>query len=429
MARMSIDDKFLRDPRVAQLALDLKMSVWEARGRLLAVFSACYDLERDVLTCNQVDLAAELPGFGDAMFAVDLAVNVRGGMRIRGAGERIKYLNHKVEAGRIGGLKSGETRKNRAKQNRSRPEARGNPPDPVPDLVPDPVPEDQNSPSARAIQPAVPQPEPTPVPAVSPPAPAREDIARTHGAECPSQTANGQIRPFLPPAVEATLRANPPPAPSAPFDPADPRALGRLGDATYRRVSDARIAMAAELKLPAPIPFPAITPSSETRGLTELRARIREEGALAPAACDRVVANLIAQARTKRSLDWLSERAFGDKAWTNARDGVDPSARSAIPRSGRPEQPSTPQPPRFTPTVDPVVSAEDRAEMLALRDRLNANPSAAAAALLASGEIPKHMPAAALHKLYGDGQRAPPASAGPHDDTTDENHRRRKAAK
>lgn len=142
MARMSIDDKFLRDTRVTELGLDLGLSRWEAMGRLLAVFAVCYDLERDVLTCKQVDLAAERPGFGDAMFAADLAVNVRGGMRIRGAGERIKYLSHKAEAGHIGGLKSGESRRNQAKQNRSNHEARGNPPDPVPDVVPDPVPDE-----------------------------------------------------------------------------------------------------------------------------------------------------------------------------------------------------------------------------------------------------------------------------------------------
>lgn len=114
-------------------------------GRLLAVFAVCYDLERDILTCQQVDLAAEFPGFGDAVFAADLAVNVRGGMRIRGALERIEYLNHKSEAGRIGGLKSGLSRRESAKQKleaKSRSsEARGNPPDPVPDLPPDPVPD------------------------------------------------------------------------------------------------------------------------------------------------------------------------------------------------------------------------------------------------------------------------------------------------
>lgn len=141
MARMSIDDKFLRDPRITQLALNLGMSRWEVMGRLIAVYAVCYDLERDVLTCSQVDLGAQHPGFGDEMFACELTVNVRGGMRIKGAGERIAYLDAKREAGRLGGIKSGESRRIAAKQNRSNHEARPNPPDPVPDLPPDPVPD------------------------------------------------------------------------------------------------------------------------------------------------------------------------------------------------------------------------------------------------------------------------------------------------
>ncbi|HZJ63917.1 MAG TPA: conserved phage C-terminal domain-containing protein [Kofleriaceae bacterium] len=142
---MSIDDKFLRDTRVTQLGLDLGISRWETMGRLLAVFAVCYDLERDVLTTAQIDLAAEKPGFADAVFAVDLAINVRGGLRIRGAGERIEYLNHKSRAGHIGGVNSGLSRQIKAKQNSKQTpsdrEARGNLPDPVPDLVPDPVPD------------------------------------------------------------------------------------------------------------------------------------------------------------------------------------------------------------------------------------------------------------------------------------------------
>jgi uncharacterized phage protein (TIGR02220 family) len=141
MARMSIDDKFLRDPRVARLARALGWSRYEARGRLLDVFAVCYDLETDVLRAEDIDTAAEHPGLADEMFAVDLAVNVRGGLRIRGAGKRIEYLGAKREAGRLGGLKSGESRRLSAKHPRSNNEAPPNPPDPVPDLPPDPVPD------------------------------------------------------------------------------------------------------------------------------------------------------------------------------------------------------------------------------------------------------------------------------------------------
>jgi uncharacterized phage protein (TIGR02220 family) len=145
MARMSIDDKFLRDPRVHELALALGISRFDAMGRLLAVYAICYDLERDVLTTRAIDIAAEREGFADAVFEADLAVNVRGGMRIRGALERIEYLQTKSESGRIGGIKSGESRRNSSKQKREAEleanEARRNPPDPAPDPAPDPVPD------------------------------------------------------------------------------------------------------------------------------------------------------------------------------------------------------------------------------------------------------------------------------------------------
>ena len=152
------------------------------------------------------------------------------------------------------------------------------------------------------------------------------------------------------------------------------------------------------------MPFTEVTPSSRTRGFSELSERIREEGVLAPAACDRVVANLIAQARAKRSVDWLAERAFGDKAWANARDGIDPSARPAKPAAGRPEQPSMPTPPKFERAAPPpAISAEDRAAMLA--------QAAAAAAAPERGREIASMPTHELVKRFGDGQRAPPSAA------------------
>lgn len=326
MARMSIDDKFLRDPRVTQLALELRMSRWEAMGRLIAVFAVCYDLERDVISCNQVDLAAERPGFGDAMFAVDLAVNTRRGMRIRGAGKRIEYLAPKREAGRQGGIKSGESRRKTAKQKREIGEARLNPPDPVPDPAPDPVPEDQTPPPARAIAPA-------PEPAHVPPAPMPTAVPA----------------PEMDKSVHSAIAA-------------DPRARGRLAELTYRRVSDARLAIAAELKLSAPLPFPAITPGSHTRGFAELGARIREEGAQAAMVCDRVVANLIAQAREERHVEWLAERVFGDKAWTRAKDWTPAKRQAPTTRRRKPtEQPL--QMSTLTPEERIALAAEANAKL------------------------------------------------------------------
>lgn len=138
MARMSIDDKFLRDPRVSELAEALAISRWEAMGRLIAVYAVCYDLERDVIAEPQVNRVAELAGFSQAMIDADLAVRSRAGFRIRGAFERIAYLKQKQDSGRIGGQNSAKSRASGAKHPLQAPgEARRNPPDPVPDPAPD----------------------------------------------------------------------------------------------------------------------------------------------------------------------------------------------------------------------------------------------------------------------------------------------------
>lgn len=120
MARMSIDDRFLRDPRVYRLARDLGWSTFEAQGRLLHVFAVAYDRidagsEEGLMAPDDVDIAGAHPGLADALVRHDLAEQTRRGLRIRGARERAKYLQTRESAGRAGGLKSGETRRNRAK--------------------------------------------------------------------------------------------------------------------------------------------------------------------------------------------------------------------------------------------------------------------------------------------------------------------------
>jgi hypothetical protein len=162
MARMSIDDKFLRDPRVTRLAEALGWNRYEARGRLLDVFAVCYDLETDIITPEDANAAADEARLADVMVTVGLADLDGGGIRVHGAAERIEYLARKAEAGRKGGVKSGETRRKKGEAKRSsaspKLEAVGNPPDPVPDLPPDPVPApDQitDPQPARAIPPVV----------------------------------------------------------------------------------------------------------------------------------------------------------------------------------------------------------------------------------------------------------------------------------
>jgi hypothetical protein len=183
-------------------------------------------------------------------------------------------------------------------------------------------------------------------------------------------------------SAKTPVASAPPPA----FDPSAPLAIGRLAEATWRRISDAATAVAAELRLPAPLPFPDITPSTQRRGFVELKDRIREEGALAPTVCDAVVQNLVKQARAKRSVEWLAEKAFGDKAWLNARNGVDPSARVA---SGQRTAPSpAPRPPIDRRPPDPELTDEERAELAELANRLAVSPAAGIEYEQARGRAP-----------------------------------------
>lgn len=115
--------------------------------------------------------------------------------------------------------------------------------------------------------------------------------------------------------------------PASAYNPEDPREIGRLAENTWRRVSDKGIELARELRIPVPLPFPEITPGTYRKGFVELKSRIREEGALAPAACDRVLGNLEKQARETGSVEWLAEKVFGENAWLNARNGIDLSLR------------------------------------------------------------------------------------------------------
>lgn len=168
---MSIDDKFLRDPRVRVLAKLCGWSVRETRGALLDVWAVTYDQVTPMLSEAVIDMAAELDGFTAKLIEAELGARDRSGkVRIVGAKKRIEYLDHKKRAGRQGGLKSAEARDKEVKQKASNvgstPQAAGNPIPTVPDTAssPDPasatpaVPQSESA-SARAIQPSA-----TPVP-------------------------------------------------------------------------------------------------------------------------------------------------------------------------------------------------------------------------------------------------------------------------
>lgn len=161
MARMSVDDTIARDPRITMLAAALGWSRRETVGCLVAdIWPICYDQNTWLVSERVIDTAAAHVGFAAALIESELATRDRSGkVNIKGAKERIKYLDHKKDAGRQGGLKSAESRRKAPKQTSSSggstPQAAGNPP------VPDPSP------------PSAPPPDPVPSQdcAAAPPAP------------------------------------------------------------------------------------------------------------------------------------------------------------------------------------------------------------------------------------------------------------------
>jgi uncharacterized phage protein (TIGR02220 family) len=162
MARMSIDDMFLRDTRVAELGALLGWNVYEARGRLLDLFAVCYDRKTALLLPRTVNAAGNDDRLAHAMCEVGLAKRTRGEqIRISGAEDRIAYLLSRQQSGRHGGLKAAESKRSVVKQTLdacssnadSKAQATGNPlvPDPSPDPVPvpDEVPDQEDSAASR----------------------------------------------------------------------------------------------------------------------------------------------------------------------------------------------------------------------------------------------------------------------------------------
>jgi hypothetical protein len=148
MARMSIDDMVCRDPRITVLASLVGWSRRETVGCLvLDIWPICYDQRTWLVSERVIDAAAAHIGFAAALIEAELAVRDRSGrVRIKGAKERIEYLERKSAAGRQGGLNSAESRRNAPKHSSSTtgstPQAPRNPPvpDPSPPSAPDPVP-------------------------------------------------------------------------------------------------------------------------------------------------------------------------------------------------------------------------------------------------------------------------------------------------
>lgn len=97
---------------------------------------------------------------------------------------------------------------------------------------------------------------------------------------------------------------------------------GALAEIKYAELSRRRLALAAELGLPTPLPYPAIVPNRLPKGFQRLRERLREEGDLAAVVIDAMLDHLECEARDKADLYYFDERSFAEDAWRNARSKI-----------------------------------------------------------------------------------------------------------
>lgn len=185
MARMSIDDSFLRDPKVLRLAKRVGWSRRETMGALLDVWAVAYDRATAVLPAEDIDIAAQHDNFACDMVVVGLATQTENGMRITGAEARVNYLTVKAEAGRKGGFISGISRAKVAnaesKQCFDNAEAPANPiPTPIPTASPIPSPRPEGERHRGKLVRRSPE---TAIPAEWHPTPEHSEIARERGAD------------------------------------------------------------------------------------------------------------------------------------------------------------------------------------------------------------------------------------------------------
>lgn len=276
MARMSIDDQFLRDPRITRLAHRLGHGDPDlTRGKLLHVFALCYDHKTPFVSRDDIDTIC--PGMSDALVdpKINLAVEEPDGIRIRGADERVDYLRDQASRGRKGGVASGESR--RGNKNEASASV--------------PLEQTRSAASEATKQPRslsiAPSPSPSPVPDS---VPAREESTR--------------------PIPDATARR-------------------READVAWRLHQAEREAVAAELGVKAPIL--ASTDQSWKELLERIRESVVDGGEDLSQAIDRcrhVIAVAASEARRDRKLDW-----FGGRIWH--KKNFDELAGRALPRSAR----------------------------------------------------------------------------------------------
>jgi hypothetical protein len=346
MARMSIDDRALRDPRILRLARLTGWSRRETIGALLDVWAVCYDRETPLLLPQDIDIAAEADGFSAKMVEVELARPARGNrlVHVCGVKDRIHYIAAKRDAGRVGGLKSAETRakapKHEVKQSSSTQgsgaQASGNPL-PLASASASAKPKEKISQNSRLSR-------------------ARWSDQSTTETEKNDknsdtvQNATGSVLSDVAPSPASPQRETPESSASAkPVPVSEASAAGRevagrrkLASAVWHRLNVLRSEVAQRFDLSAVRPLHPMAP-----GHGELVHRLRESldaGRDPEADAEHVLAIARAEAMTRRDAKYLGAGMFERTSWyrklelteddVSARSGPAPqrSAQSAADR-------------------------------------------------------------------------------------------------
>lgn len=108
--RVNVDEQAISEPRIKRMAKRLARSHYEVLGRLMPVWMLCYQRRSAVVQPIDIDIAADLDGFAEAMVSEEMADIDEAGVYVRGVLNRIEFLEKQSQKGR----KSGEVRRGRS---------------------------------------------------------------------------------------------------------------------------------------------------------------------------------------------------------------------------------------------------------------------------------------------------------------------------
>lgn len=117
MARINVDDEIGSDPRFIKLLGLLQGDYWRALGLCVGAWRMGQKFFKDVDAKGIIPLNEWAQTDFAPILECGLAIEKDGGIYIKGSKDKFAWLDKKVEAGKIGGKKSADSRKRKKKQN------------------------------------------------------------------------------------------------------------------------------------------------------------------------------------------------------------------------------------------------------------------------------------------------------------------------